>query len=228
MIDINWAEILPQAILYIVTGYIFICVFRFVALKEQHAEIQHILLSSLVSGYVIVKIMNMIPFTISYEADCIGIICTGALAGYILGQLYSRNCFDKLFEKLKIRSTLNKDIWNDIVDMDYPLYLVITLDDGTIYKGYVHLYELSKIHPIVCLGAYLKISADGNIEDHTYDANQIIMLDTARAKNVEVHYYRESEKCKDIRDLISNHNEVGSPTYAEHHQNSENENSQSE
>ena len=136
MIDINWAEILPQAILYIVTGYVFICAFKFVALKEQHSDIEHILLSSLVSGYVIVKIMNMIPFTVSYEIDCIGIIFTGILSGYILGQLYSRNCFDKIFEKLKIRSTLNKDIWNDIIDMDYPLFLVITLDNDMVYKGY--------------------------------------------------------------------------------------------
>lgn len=219
MIGINWAEILPQAILYIVAGYIFISVLRFVSLKYQHTEIEHILLSSLVSGYIIVKIMNLIPFSISYEADCVGIICTSAFTGYLIGKLYSLNCFDKILNKLEIRATLNKNIWNDLVDMTYPLYVIITMEDNTEYSGYIQYYELETNRPIICLGAYSKKTPDGIIEDHQYDQNKVIAIDTEKSKSIEFQYYNQSNKCIDIRDLISNHNEEGSPTYREHHPN---------
>lgn len=115
-------NILPNILLYLVTGYLYISIFHFVALKESKEEMNHVLTSSLVIGYIIVNIVNMIPFSISYSVDSIGIAFAGAVSGFVFGKIYHGRLFDRIVQLFHIRSTPNKYIWTDLMDMDYPIY----------------------------------------------------------------------------------------------------------
>lgn len=212
-------NILPNILLYLVTGYLYISIFHFVALKESKEEMNHVLTSSLVIGYIIVNIMNMIPFSISYSVDSIGIAFTGAVSGFVFGKIYHGRLFDRTVQLFHIRSTPNKYIWTDLMDMDYPIYVTINMKDGNTYCGYVSVIEEFNRNPQIALASYKQTTPDGITIDHEYDHQSVILVDTQDAKSIIIHYDEDSGKQDRIKLLINLHNEEGSPTYREHHQN---------
>lgn len=189
---------LPNIILYIVSGFLFVRIFHFVALKDNSNEIDHILSSSLVIGFIIVKIMNFIPWSLSKEIDTLGIVLTSCIIGTISGKIYISGIIDKICDKLRIPSTINKYIWNDLVDKDYPIKVSVQMDDDRIYSGYVHYIEPYNNTPMISLAGY-KLENQKSKKD-----NAVILLNLANAKRVEIEYYSESSKVDDIKDLISN------------------------
>ncbi len=210
-------SILPNIILYLASGYAFVQTFRFVALKERKQEINHLLTSSLVIGYVIVNIMNLIPFTISYQADCVGIIITSVIASFLFSKFYMSDLLYRILKRLHIYTTTKDHFWMNFVDFDYPSYVKIQMKDNTIYSGYYYFMEGYDRQPLISLAAYRQVNPNGDIENHQTDETSVILLDTKDAKSVQFVYYDRSRKCVDIKDLISNHNEYGSPTYSEFH-----------
>lgn len=212
-------DILPSVILYLASGCVFLQVFRFVALKERNQEINHLLTMSLVIGYIIVTIMNIIPFAISYQIDCIGIVFTSAAAGFLLGKIYMSNQLNKILQRLHIYTTTKESIWMNYIDFEYPCYLTIHMGDGTIYSGYYKSMEGNVRDPLIVLAAYKHTSESNEIllEDHENDENFVVMLDMKKLKSVEFQYYRNSEMCQPIKEIIENHDAPGSPTYHLHH-----------
>lgn len=210
-------NLLPDIILYLVTGYMCIHVFYFVALKESKEDINHILLSSLIIGFIIVKTMNMIPVTISYSVDCIGIVITGIVIGYVFGRVYYNKKFYRILELLKIRSTPNKYIWTDLMDHDYPTYAVIEMKNGISYYGYIYLIEGYVSKPQLTLVSHKKIYPDGTIEKREKEDNTVIIIDSGNAETIILYYDDESNYKSRIKDFVRLHDECGSPTYHLHH-----------
>lgn len=209
---------LENIILFLVSGYTCIYTFYLVALKERIHEINHILASSLVVGYIIVTVMNLIPFTITYQVDCVGIIVTSILIGFITGKVCIHNKFAKIIDIFKLHTTPNKYIWDDLLDIKYPMYAEIQMKDNTTYSGYIRLFEENARQPQVILAGYIHIDDNGEIlENYQRSENQIILLDTTEAKSVTIKYYSQSDRCDKIKRIIKNHDAPGSPTYAEHH-----------
>lgn len=209
---------LENIILFLVSGYTCIYTFFLVALKERNHEINHILVSSLVVGYIIVTVMNLIPFTITYQVDCVGIIATSILIGFITGKVCIHDKFSKIIDIFKLHTTQNKYIWDDLLDVKYPMYAEIQMKDNTAYNGYIRLFEENARQPQVILAGYIHIDGNGEIlENHQRSENQIILLDTKEVKSVTIKYYSKSDRCDKIRRIIKNHDAPGSPTYHLHH-----------
>lgn len=200
-------DILPDIIMYIVTGYVFIKTFHFVALKQNSSEIQHILTSSLVVGYVYCNIASLIPLSISYIVDFFGIVISAAIAGYVLAILLRNEKVAKILDFLKIRNTFNLYYWDDLMDNDYPMKARITFEDVS-YEGMLHVYESYSNDPHVAMASYVVINnEDKIIEDYKDDETRVIILDTSKAKKVEFIYDKESEICKDLKYLCNNNSD---------------------
>ena len=192
---------LSQTIIYIVTGYAFINTFHFVALKQNTADVQNLLTSSLVVGFCFCEIAYRIPLSISYEIDNIFIILSAVVCAYVLGRFLRTRYVTKILDFLKIRDTGNFYFWDDLMDNDYPMKVSISFKNRE-YEGLLHNYESYSNEPHIVLAAYLVKDNKGKIlEDYSEDNTRIIILKTSDAENVEIIYYEDSFECMDIKSL---------------------------
>ena len=72
---------IANLIMYIVTGWLFLWVFRIKTLHERPKESEHILVESIVFGYIHTSIMHLIPYSINPQIDNIGIIFAAIILG---------------------------------------------------------------------------------------------------------------------------------------------------
>ncbi len=197
---------MPEIITYIVIGYLFCKTFHSVALKQNSSDVEHILVESLVVGYIILHIARMIPFSISYEVDMVGIALCSVVMAYLLGLLATGNRRIPLLDKLHIMETGNLYLWDDLMDnTGKPMRIKVEYDSIT-YDGMLHLFESYSNTPLIALVAYHIIKYDNNrnrIDEINYqhDATKVIVLDTSKANSVEITYETGSSMCKDIQGL---------------------------
>lgn len=77
-------NLLPNIIFYIVLGYIFLRVFRIVRIIKNSDDYEHILVESLVFGFIIKNLFALIPFSFGYYIDIVGMSISSAVAGFYL------------------------------------------------------------------------------------------------------------------------------------------------
>ncbi len=201
MIDIfkELIEFLPQIIKYLVVGYFFIHTFHFVALKQNSDNIEHILTGSFVIGYVYYNICAILPFSINPILDDIGILLSGIIIAYLFGKCVTGTKIIPILDKLKIRDTFNKYLWDDLLDQTYSMKAIVNIDN-CFYSGYIHYTESYTNTPHIALCLYTCKDNQGNIiSDCSDDYTKVIVLDTSKAKSVEILYDVNSPIVKDIR-----------------------------
>lgn len=194
-------DILPQIIIYIVTGFVFVKTFHFVALKQNITDIEHILTSSLVIGYIYCNIAYLIPISISYEIDTALIVLSTLFLGYLFGKIARSKYMLNILDCLKIRDTGNLYLWDDIMDNDYPMKVIISFENSS-YEGMLHNYETYSNEPHIVLCSYILKDKDGKIiKDLSNNNTEIVILNTAKADSVNILYYKDSKECKDLKNL---------------------------
>lgn len=187
--------------MYIVTGYVFLQTFHFVTLKQNTTDIEHILISSLVVGYVYHIIANTIPFTTTKEIDNILIIISAIITAYVMASFLKTNYFTWFLDIFKIRDTGNLYLWDDLMDNKYPMRLMISYEEK-IYEGMLHNYESYSNSPHVALAAYTIKNENGELEtNYSNDMTKTIILDTSTAQNITIIYYKNSHMCIDLNNL---------------------------
>lgn len=189
--------------MYIITGYVFIKTFHYVASKQNTPDIQNTLTLSLVVGYIYYKIVNLIPIHISDAIDNICIVLSALIFGYTIAMLLRNKRILKVLDFLKIRDTLNLYYWDDLMDSNYPMKVKVTFNDIS-YEGVIHYLESYSNIPHIILASYIiKDENDEIIKDYTKDSTKVIVLDTSKAKCVEVIYNKDSRMCDDLENLCN-------------------------
>lgn len=198
-------DILPEIIMYIVTGYVLSKTFHFAALKQHSDNIEHILTGSLVLGFIYCKIANIIPVTISYEIDNILIILSALCLGYLSALLLRQKKIVYILDFLKICDTGNKYLWDDLLDNENALKICVTYSDK-IYEGILYLYESYSNSPYIVLGAYMIKDIHNNIiSDYSENNTKVILLKTDTAQFTEITYYIHSETCNDLNRVCNSY-----------------------
>lgn len=195
-------DVLPQITMYIVVGYIFIKTYRFVSLKKDSDNIEHILTSSLVVGFIYYEIVRMIPFTISQAMDNLLIGLSALFCGYLLALLSrQKKMVYWIFDRLHIHDTNNAYVWDDVMDVKYAMKVRVVYD-GEIYEGMLHNYESYSNCPHIVLAAYtMKSLPNQKVYDYSQDNTRIVILNTDTARSVEIIYHSASDECKDLKSL---------------------------
>lgn len=195
-------EILPQVILYIVTGYLIYSTYHFTRIKQiDDKNTEHILMSSLVIGYIYCKLINLIPIYTCQGIYVLGMIVSSILLGYLFGRLAQNKYIISILDFLKIRQTGNDYYWNDLLDKSKSMKAKIIINNN-IYEGMIHYIESKSNSPNIILSSYtVKNLSNIVIEDKRSDNNKIIILNTSKADSVEIIYDSDSYMCKDIQGL---------------------------
>ena len=137
---------------------------------------------------------GLIPFSCGAILDTAGIAFTSITAAYVAGRFRMSANFLKLCDLLKIQSSPNEFIWNDIIDAKYPTKLIIHLDD-VIIEGYPINIEEAVRTPIVELVGYsVKNSSSKTPDiDHRHSETEALCVDLEKANYIEIVYYKQSE-----------------------------------
>lgn len=198
-------EILPQIIIYVAVGFIFLKTFHFVALKQNSIDIDHVLTASLVVGFIYCQIAYLIPFSISYEIDHIGIIISSLCFGYLAGRLARSKVWLRILEFFKIYDSFNMYFWDDLMPEDCTMKVYVHMNEKS-YEGMVHTYESYSNSPHLVLASFIVKDKNNNIlEDFSEDFTKVIILDASHAESIYVEYGKKSRECDDIRRLCEAH-----------------------
>lgn len=194
-------EFLPQIIIYIVLGFVFLRIFRYMCTIKNSEEYEHIIWESLLVGFILKHCYMLIPFSINYAVDIIGMIITTILLAGIMSKLYSSRKVDNVLRCIGIHRTRNKYIWKDIEDPDYIMIAdVINPDTKEAYHGLVIYYEEFERHPQIVLNhyQYLENWHDNPTMDFSDDPSKVVLIDTNQFSRIAISYDKKSKKIKRI------------------------------
>lgn len=190
-------KLLPEIILYIVLGFIFIRTYKFTRIIKNINEYQHIFTVSLIVGFILWNIYSLIPISLGIYVDTIGMIISSVIMGFISAKIINSNKLHKLFQKLKISQTVNQKIWADIEDKDNAIF--ISIEDKTnhvLTDGMLVLYESFERQPLIQLSAFRQFQDGEIINDFSDNPERTILIDTSKYENIVITYNPDSEKIK--------------------------------
>lgn len=206
---------LPDVIIYIVLGFIFIKVYRFVSVIKNPSDYKHILPESLIYGFILNSIYNliysMIPININIYIGRICMILLTVAAAYLSARIVYSQLFTNILCKLNIHQTPIKDFWVDITQGEYSSYITV-IDDKhqSIIRGKIKLIETYNNRPLIQISNYTTTDFNtGEINNQKNNDFETIVIDTS--KYSEVYLWHPQPKAeKKSEESQSKHNPIKS------------------
>ncbi|WP_303819335.1 hypothetical protein [Ruminococcus flavefaciens] len=183
-------SLLPDIIIYIVLGFVFLKIYYFSSLKPFDQSLSDKLIESLLVGFVLKNIYDFFP-SINHNVDIIAMILTTSLLGFLTAKLSTGKKAKKAFDILKIHQDGEKFIWRNLIGEKTMWATLTNNKDQTYYYGRVAMIESFERKPQILLTEY-KYSKDGNtLNDYTNHPEQTILLDTSQFQDIRISYSDE-------------------------------------
>lgn len=197
-------EALPEYILCITYGFIFIRIFRYICSLRNASDYQHIIWESLIVGFVLKKIYLVIPFSVSPEADIIGSMILTAVLSVIFSKIYSSAKVDKILRFLHIYRNRHVYIWQDIIDPKYATIIECSNPNTKeMYIGTLICCEDFTNQPYIILNNYEyweNYDDENTYHDHRGNLKMTALINTAEFTRIYPQYIDGSSKIKTIKD----------------------------
>lgn len=205
-------KILPDILIYVVPGAIFLYIHYFICSNEDSKENEkHFIFKSIILSFIIVNFLKLLGKpTISFIEQITGlqvnktivsfkialILIASIILSYLLSQLYLSAFFQKLLNFLGINKSIHSKWLNDIVDLELGTGLRVYLpSERIIYCGKLRKYEEKDENYMIFLS---------NFSSHTYDSEEKadftesneswVALNTKDISRFELFYYPNSQK----------------------------------
>lgn len=217
-------EILPNIFIYIVPGYI---ILRIISYRFSRNSIKddYLLLKSIVISYVLIVIVgflvqvfgvivNMfidksileINLNIETLMGKMTILLLSIIFGFIWCKFITSDISYKILGKLGISKSLNTNIFDDIVDKDRGLWMLVYLrDERIIYFGAFQRYEEREDveNYFLVLSNYRSFGYDGmELEDQRQNPLRWVMINTKDISRIELIYDEESKKVEKSKKIV--------------------------
>lgn len=86
---------------------------------------------------------------------------------------------------------------------------VKVLCDDVCYEGMLHNFESYSNEPHIVLASYVvKDKSNKVLHNFVNDNTKIIVLDTSKVAKLEIIYAKDSNMCKDLKDMCDSNNEL--------------------
>lgn len=188
---------LSDIILYVVSGYIFLYTYKTTRIVERSKEQEHIIVESLIFGYIINNIALVIPISLGYYADIICIVIASAVSGFLCAKFISSRYTNYLIDKLGIRQTKFRYMWQNICDPELAIFIDVTdSETKNRYYGQLLVFEDFEKYPIIQICKYVYWQNDEEIADYSNDPTRTVLIDTSKYSEIEIIYQESSEFIK--------------------------------
>ena len=180
-------KLLPDIMIYLIGGYLFITIYKFVSYKERINDVEHLLLSSLTVGFIIKSILT----EFNQNSNLIYIVICGIVAyllALLIGYLNTNDKIYNLLQALRINRTNTPNILYDFLPpISKPIALKLTDTDNKIcYVGCCTNVEEGEHHPFIVLSRYQKQKITGEVLiDCSSDTESSVILNTENFSSIE-------------------------------------------
>ncbi len=184
------ASNIPAFLTYVVPGYLFLAVYRYMLFKDEDTtdKTSGLLLNSVIISFVLKTLYDAVASKIPWKNESlylIGIILLGIVTGFGSAKLVVGKLATDVFEKLGINRTVNSNIWDDVIGQDQWLRIWLP-DSGRSYYGQVAAMENYRREPIVLLRNYQFLNDDGTpLIDNVADSSRSVLLNLSGFERVE-------------------------------------------
>lgn len=193
-------EALPEYILCIVYGFIFIRLFRYIGSLKNASDYQHTIWESLIVGFVLKKIYSLIPFSINQGIDIIVLIALTAILSTIASKIYSSSKVDKMLRFFHIYRNRHVYIWQDIIDPDYATVVECTNPvTKETYIGTLICCEDFTNQPYIIINNYEyweDYNDEKTYQDHRGNPQMTALINTAEFTRIYPQYIEGSSKIR--------------------------------
>jgi len=200
---------LPEFLLYIVPGFVFISLLLYQTNYKQ--EYQNKIITSVVLSlvfYIVFDALNnlivmCIGVIIRWEYGFhFGLILSSILFSFFIGRLVRTHMFKKILCRIGINRTINKNIWVDTISSDCWVRAYL-FEEKIVILGLVNFIEETEGRPIITMNRYKTTRTGGELISNYYDRPELqIMIDTNHCSRIEIMPYKiikdNASKYKDI------------------------------
>lgn len=182
---------LPKVLVYLISGYIFLFVYKFVRnVDEQGEDSSKSILPSIAISFIIKLLYDytIYLYDIALVENSLGyiiiLILISALLGYVIGILLNIKGVNNFLSHLSVYRSINNSFWIDICDPT-SIYEIHIQGEENSYIGQIQEIEYSKTKPMIHLYHYAVINYKTReiIADLRYDDNATIAVNT---QNIDV------------------------------------------
>ena len=194
----NWIftliEHLTEFLLYVVPGYLFLSVYRYILYKDENTVSQtaNILLNSIIASFVLSPLYNGLlslfhsNWGTSDYTYLIYVFVFCVLTGYLSASTITSRKASMLFEAVKINRTVHQNIWNDVLKPDMWIRIWLKESDKS-YYGQVKYRENYGREPLIVLEYYQFLDEHATaIIDHTSDPKRTVLLNLTLFERIEM------------------------------------------
>lgn len=179
---------LPDVLTYIVPGYIFVFIYRYILYKDDDSaeHISYVVWNSIVISFILRVIFDaVVPFA-STSYRCLLLIIFASAGGYFGAKMIPSKFARTVRCFLGITRTSHKNIWDDILEPG--LWLRVWLkDSGKSYLGQVRYIEDYAREPIMVLERYQFLDDDAKpLFDHSADAKRAVVINLSAFERIEI------------------------------------------
>lgn len=188
---------IPELLIYMVQGYIFISIYNFMLFKKN--ELDHVFFKSVVVSYILKiifdSILSVVPCGQVNGAGYIPLLFLFSVAsGYGCARLSKTEKVNRFLLLIGIRRTVSPTIWEDVIE-PYTWVMYYCKSRELVYYGQFKYGDENGSEPIIALVRYKVMDLDGNtIEDNSSDDSEVVLLNTKDFERIELTYERQYYK----------------------------------
>lgn len=190
----EWLGLLPQIILYLVSGFSFYLIFTFTTGYKLAQNVSEAIFLQLTIGFFLTNLICVIPVRFSFYWNRLGLVGFGAILGWCSAKIILSKTFHKILDFIGVHRTIYGSIWSDIANKARYYNSPIDLcceekDTKKQYLGQLYWIEENHENPRVALYHFTVLNERNEILEQWQDVdNALLILQANNLRNVEIHY----------------------------------------
>lgn len=193
-------KLLPEIIIYLASGYVFINVFCFFGIRHIKSEdIQGKFFISLIIGFVLKNLLAMIPIRCATYLNYLALLFVSLITAFLLAKIVRLDKVNLLLKKMSNGHTINRYFWQDIVE-DEMFVRLINYEHDIMIMGYCHGKEDFERFPQLILEQYIIQDLQGKeLENNCNKIREFIVVNLEKFDSVQITYNEKSAHYSKIK-----------------------------
>lgn len=186
---------LSEIALWLCSGYIFICILRFIIQSRDESDYKYTVLKSFVLGYIFGKLFKaMPPITSNNIHNILIFIAMVVITAYLCGMFCSSNLIQRILRILRISTVARANVWQYMRDKSKSVWIRLRdTEKGTDIFGMWDFSENNAKSPVISLIRYsIENKEKGIAEDGDKIHNKKLLVDTSKYDIIEFIYKEDS------------------------------------
>lgn len=198
-------KLLPEIIIYLASGYIFINVFCFFGVRNIKSEdIQGKFFISLILGFVLKNLLSLIPIRCDTYLNYLALLFVSLILAFLLAKVVRLNKVNSVLKRMSNGHTINRYFWQDFIENEMFVRLT-DYEHNVMIMGYCHGEEDFERFPQLILEQYvIKDLQGGLLENKLNMKRDFIVVNLEKFDSVQITYSESSEHYSKLKVEVSN------------------------